>query len=348
MHSPLAGETEQLLKQVSRSFYLTLRILPAPVRPQIGLAYLLARTTDTIADTHLVPVKRRLSALREMRAVIVSTAAGRTVLPPEFGELAAAQPVPAGRGSGGERALLQMTGNILETLRSFDKVDRQSICELLHTITYGQEKDLERFGDASAADIRALKTEEELDEYTYCVAGCVGEFWTRMCFRHLFGSGLPEDVRMQNDGIRFGKGLQLVNILRDLPADLRQGRCYIPKDRLSERRIAVHDLLSPSAIDRFRPLYDEYLRRARDLLFAGWNYTDAIPRSQMRVRLACAWPILIGLKTLTRLRSGNVLDNSLRIRVTRPEIRGLVIASVLRYPFAASWYGLFDRTAKAK
>ena len=47
----------QLLKQTSRSFYLTLRVLPGAIRPQIGLAYLLARTTDTIADTELVPAR---------------------------------------------------------------------------------------------------------------------------------------------------------------------------------------------------------------------------------------------------------------------------------------------------
>jgi farnesyl-diphosphate farnesyltransferase len=45
-----------LLKATSRSFYLTLRVLPAAVRPQISLAYLLARTTDTIADTEIVPL----------------------------------------------------------------------------------------------------------------------------------------------------------------------------------------------------------------------------------------------------------------------------------------------------
>jgi hypothetical protein len=33
-----------LLKATSRSFYLTLRVLPARVRPQIGLAYLHTRT----------------------------------------------------------------------------------------------------------------------------------------------------------------------------------------------------------------------------------------------------------------------------------------------------------------
>ena len=35
-------------------------------------------------------------------------------------------------------------------------------------------------------------------------------------------------------GIRYGKGLQLVNILRDIPQDLRNGRCYIPLSFLGE------------------------------------------------------------------------------------------------------------------
>ena len=56
-----------LLREVSRSFYLTMRALPAVVRPQIGLAYLLARTTDTIADTGLVSTGSRLDALQRLR-----------------------------------------------------------------------------------------------------------------------------------------------------------------------------------------------------------------------------------------------------------------------------------------
>ncbi len=56
-----------LLREVSRSFYLTMRVLPSAIRPQIGLAYLLARTADTIADTELVPLTQRLDALRSLR-----------------------------------------------------------------------------------------------------------------------------------------------------------------------------------------------------------------------------------------------------------------------------------------
>ncbi|MCI0869448.1 MAG: squalene/phytoene synthase family protein, partial [Chloroflexi bacterium] len=43
-----------LLKGVSRSFYLTLRVLPGGIREPVGLAYLLARAADTIADTTLI------------------------------------------------------------------------------------------------------------------------------------------------------------------------------------------------------------------------------------------------------------------------------------------------------
>jgi len=41
---------QDVLKGVSRSFYLTLRVLPKKLREPIGLAYLLARTADTLTD----------------------------------------------------------------------------------------------------------------------------------------------------------------------------------------------------------------------------------------------------------------------------------------------------------
>ena len=60
-----------LLRDVSRSFYRTLQVLPGRIGPQIGLTYLLARTTDTIADTELVPLEQRLTALDTLRARIL-------------------------------------------------------------------------------------------------------------------------------------------------------------------------------------------------------------------------------------------------------------------------------------
>ena len=60
-----------------------------------------------------------------------------------------------------------------------------------------------------------------------------------------------------------------------------------------------------------------YLDRAEAHLQAGWAYTNALPRRSVRVRLACAWPILIGRETLKLLRAGDALDPQQRIKVSR-------------------------------
>ena len=125
-----------LLKATSRSFYLTLRVLPARVRPQIGLAYLLARTTDTIADTELVPPAQRLDALQKLRERIL----GQNSAPLNFGELAQKQNLSA------EKLLLEKVEDSLFALQNFSEADQKLIRDVLTTITSGQELDLRRFG----------------------------------------------------------------------------------------------------------------------------------------------------------------------------------------------------------
>ena len=62
--------TTALLRRVSRSFYLSVAVLPKAVRPTIGLAYLLARASDTIADTRLIDRAARIGHLERLRAAL--------------------------------------------------------------------------------------------------------------------------------------------------------------------------------------------------------------------------------------------------------------------------------------
>jgi farnesyl-diphosphate farnesyltransferase len=337
-----------LLRQVSRSFYLTLRVLPGAIRPQIGLAYLLARTTDTIADTRLIPTPQRRAALRLVRAAILSAADDSRIEAPDFGELAEAQEGIGSSGSVAEKLLLERTGELLEALALLTPDDRSFVRDLLEIIIRGQDSDLARFGAADVERIAALETDEELEEYTYRVAGCVGEFWTKMCRAHLLPLEDLDDTTLLANGIRFGKGLQMINILRDLPKDLRQGRCYIPRVRLRECGLDPAALLRASEFSRFQPLFTEYLQQARQLLAAGWQYTNSLPRHQARIRLACAWPALIGARTLAHLAGGNVLDARRRIKVTRAEVHGIMIRSLLSYPIPGAWSKMFARAIKAE
>ena len=59
---------KEILRRTSRSFYLTIRLLPRAVRDDISLAYLLARATDTIADTGTAPLAARTEWLQAARS----------------------------------------------------------------------------------------------------------------------------------------------------------------------------------------------------------------------------------------------------------------------------------------
>jgi len=325
--TPLTG----LLKQASRSFYLTLRILPRPVRPQIGFAYLLARASDTIADTQIVPVAERLQLLHTFGEYIQ----GQLPSFPSLHSLSLQQ------GSQAERTLLAQLHLILPSILQFTPPDQNRIRSVLSTIISGQKLDLQRFGSGSPDHILALETEADLDDYTYRVAGCVGEFWTSICRAHLFPEASLEDALLLQRGIRFGKGLQLVNVLRDLPGDLRQGRCYLPAQQLAPLNLAPADLLLPDNLTQLRPLYDLWLDRAHDHLAAGWDYTNMIPRRHKRLRLACAWPILIARETLALLRTGPVLQPRPRLKISRGQVRHLILRSLWSYPRPAAWNRLF-------
>jgi farnesyl-diphosphate farnesyltransferase len=303
-----------------------MRMLPPAIRTQISVAYLLARTTDTIADTELASVETRLAALAALRAAIQ----GEGNAPFPFA-------LAPGQGSPSERVLLERREETLALLRGLEESDCRRARAVLEIIISGQELDLTRFGAATAARLAALETDAELDDYTYRVAGCVGEFWTKMCRAHFLTGHEADDGGLERQGVRFGKGLQLINILRDLPRDLRNGRCYVPRQALAAADLTPSDLLSPENEPRFRPLYDSYLALASSHLTAGWDYTERLPRNQCRLRLACAWPLLIGARTLRKLRQENMLDETRRIKISRAEIRSLILRSVVLYPFPARW-----------
>src|SRR5580704_9507132 len=159
-----------LLRDVSRSFYLTLRVLPKEIRPQVSLAYLLARATDTIADTKAVPRAKRVFALQQLQNLSHV---------PELGVIAEQQT------SAGEKQLLERLEDCIVTLGQFDEADGRRIQELLKIIVGGQIFDLQRFPGETEKELVALSNDAELDQYTYMVAGCVGEFWTKMCVANL-------------------------------------------------------------------------------------------------------------------------------------------------------------------
>jgi farnesyl-diphosphate farnesyltransferase len=301
-----------ILRSVSRSFYLSIRFLPAQLRGPIALAYLLARTTDTVADTIGISGPVRMETLRMLSDGIQGRASREVVI----NQIASFVPL---QENAAERTLLDSLLGCLEWLEQTGRADRDDIRAVLEKITHGQMLDLHRFDNP--AKVRALQTAADLDEYTYLVAGCVGEFWTRLCFRHLRDFANLIQDEMLALGRRYGMGLQLINILRDAGADLRAGRCYFPEDELGAVDLIAAQILSES--DRFQPIYQRWMEKAQEGLQCGMRYARAI--RNRRVRAATVLPALIGARTLTLLRKAGASALHQTIKVSRREVRGMIL-----------------------
>jgi farnesyl-diphosphate farnesyltransferase len=269
------------------------------VRDEMGLAYLLARAADTIADTDLIGREQRLQYLNMFRAQFT----GDGVQPQAVQAIQTAL-LPHQTDSA-ERVLLERLPECLALYRQFERADRERIRWLMEVLPNGMEMDLMRFPGSSAQDLSALERPEELDRYTYYVAGCVGEFWTRMVCAHRRAMAQWDVDRMSAIGVRFGKGLQLTNIVKDLARDLHNGRCYVPTQWLDEVGLKPLDLLKPESLPTFRPILLRMIRQAVAHLDQGWLYTMALP-------------ILLAGETLKRVATAqDLLDPTVNVKAPR-------------------------------
>ncbi len=275
-----AMKESEILRRTSRSFYLTLRMLPSRFRAEAALGYLLARATDTIADTSDAPVSHRLALLRTVRGALGSARI------PDY--------VPAdwtvAQRELSERCLLEELPVLWARLAARPEPARSHLVTLLDHVLEGQIFDLERFGPE-----RPPLSHEELERYTYLVAGSVGEFWTHLCVLDTEGVSGETEETMLRWARHYGQGLQLVNILRDRAMDAVLGRIYIPESEV--------------------PIWQE---RARAWLGEGGQYGAALRSG--RLRYASLLPAVLGLRTLNLLREENPQLITPR-KVSRAEVR---------------------------
>jgi farnesyl-diphosphate farnesyltransferase len=309
-----------LLRRVSRSFYLSLAILSRGLREPLGLAYLLARAADTVADSRLLPRAERMHHLQTLRHAYAGQPAdvdgvALACAPRQVHDV--------------ERQLLERVVDVLGAVSELPEPDRKRVRAVLMTITDGMLFDLDRFPGEDARGLAALETLEDLEHYTYLVAGCVGEFWTDMHVAHRPRLAGWDAAAMRASGVRFGKALQMTNVLRDVPSDLGQGRCYLPERELRALGLAPADLLDPARAARARPLLRRLLGTAVAHYDVAWRYTLAIPRREWRMRLACAWPLLIGQATLEAIAVHPNPLASAPLKITRANVRSILAASAV-------------------
>jgi len=308
----------QLLRAVSRSFYLSVRFLPGPMREPVALGYLLARASDTLADTPGVPPAERVAMLEHFSSRVAGKETGQgSIRVPELEEIV----------HEGERVLLERANELLAWLESLEVRRRQLVRDVVKTIVEGQTWDLGHFGEAESGGCPAACPDAvTLDRYTYAVAGCVGEFWTRIGFISLgerFADPGKEDLLLEK-GRRLGQGLQLVNILRDIHEDIPQGRCYLPADELRE---AGWNEGTDLSADQLGPVWTSWLAVCREHLGEGHHYVRQL--RNRRVRFSTKLPLRLAEETADLLeQSGPARALRGKVKVDRRVVRRAIWESL--------------------
>ena len=210
---------DDLLVKTSRTFALSIPMLPQPLRAEVGIAYLLFRIADTFEDAVGWTRDRRLRALAEL---------GELLADPRGAEARAAGWL-AGRPAIAHEGYLELLGaapGVLAAYGAMRPAARATVREHLAGTLAGMARYV---GRAAGADGLALGDLEELRDYCYVVAGIVGEMLTELFLLGLVELA-PAAADLRARARAFGEGLQLVNILKDSAFDRAEGRCYLPVD----------------------------------------------------------------------------------------------------------------------
>ena len=240
---PLASsqvDFHDLLVKTSRTFALSIPMLPEPTRQHVGVAYLLFRVADTFEDAVRWPRAARLAALEDL-AGLLKTRGGEGAASARW----LSDPPVA---HAGYLELLQATPAVMDAYWAVREPAREVLRrDLLRTVS-GMSGFVRR-GDAKG-NLR-LATLRELRDYCYVVAGIVGEMLTELFLlddERLARVALPLRRRSRF----FGEALQLVNILKDASSDATEGRVYLPSsvDRSDVFSLARRDLGAAAAYVR--------------------------------------------------------------------------------------------------
>ena len=140
-------------------------------------------------------------------------------------------------------------------------------------------------------------------------------------------------------GRLYGMALQLINVLRDAGSDLRAGRCYFPEHELNAVHLAPAQILSEP--QRFQPVYQTWLKKAKGGLTSGMEYSRAI--QNRRVRAATVLPALIGARTLALLNASGPAALQRTVKVPRSEVRAMILSLGVTLASCKRIDAMFDR-----
>ena len=273
-----------ILISVSRTFALTIPLLPPTIEKVVGNTYLLCRIVDTIEDAaDLKPeVKQRLSKL--FLDAVLERAPVQSFVDPCLAEL-------KNYGNQDELDLIAHTPTVLRILHTCSNKDQAAVSRCISIMSEGMSRFHGRQTETGLQDL------QEFEEYCYVVAGVVGELLTSIFSHH--SVAFTKNIKGHEAlAIDFGQALQMTNILKDSPEDKARGVSWKPAN------------ISQS----------ELLQIAYQKLQDAMNYILLIPKEELGMRRFCFLAFGLAVMTLSKIANRKQFISKAEVKLSRKTV----------------------------
>jgi farnesyl-diphosphate farnesyltransferase len=303
-----------ILPGVSRTFALTIPVLPEQLAVVMTNAYLLCRLADTIEDDVGLDNEQKSQFHARFVAVVRGDESAE-----QFA--AALSPLLSSRSLPAEHDLVKNTPAVIRVTHTFSDVEREALTRCVTIMCRGMPE-FQR--NKSLAGLRDL---DELAEYCYYVAGVVGEMCTELFCLHC-PELAPRREAMLRLAVSFGQGLQMTNILKDIWDDRQANACWLPRSVFATgfdlaRLEELHT--GPEFRDGFETLIGVAHAHLRNAL----EYTCMIPKREAGIRRFCLWAIGLAVLTLRNLHRNPTFRAGAEVKVSRRTVKATVLATNL-------------------
>lgn len=279
------------LKEVSRTFALSIQYLPADIQHYTCLSYLLCRIPDTIEDEPSLNPSQKDELLQSYLYNCFHQNTSSEFITHVFSE------IPDSVSSKAEYwELIQDTEKVIESYHSTPTEIQDSICQWSTLLTQGMNNFVSRY---SEEDGIRIKTVCEFEEYCYYVAGTVGHLLLEL-ISHNYSVDLSP--QMYKSSREYGHFLQTINILKDVYDDKEsEDNIYIPESVLSQVGLSQETLFDATQ-DQLTEIIDELLfnqswSRKNARLFLEWCSNQS-----PEVYTSYAIPYFLAIATQRELR----------------------------------------------
>ena len=305
-----------ILPAVSRTFAVSIRLLPGELGAAVRTAYLLCRIADTIEDAPELAAEEKASLFDAFVLCLDDSSRGA-----DFVDRAGAI-----RADDAHRRLIGNSSLVLDCYRRLPDATRGHVLHWVREMISGMRK----FVLAYPRGIR-IQSVDEYKEYCYYVAGTVGYLLTDLWHEHAPSIGRRRYEKLRRRARAFAEALQTVNILKDVARDAEhENSIYIPEQLLREVGSTHAMILAGERVEQNRAALGQLIQLAWSDLDQATAYLLDIPRRAPSIRLFCALPLLFAHATLRDLtRTPEALSRRETLKISRAEVKAITVLSGL-------------------